>query len=147
MPRKKSEKTETGIAIMQTEFLSAEILKNPQLAIEKPFSREIFLFNTYIAGLPYVRDIKKLSRKLHVGDEVLLIREPSNTHDELAIVVHNTKDMKLGYVPRINNGVIARLMDAGKNIIARVSKVEDRAKEDRNATYALSIYIDIYMID
>lgn len=117
------------------------------LKLNKPFSQEIFLMNTYIAGLQYVRGIKKMAQKLEVGEELKLVREPKNEHDELAILVKTQQGKKLGYIPRNNNEVIARLLDAGKRINGKVRKVRFEEDADRETYWALSIYIDIFMID
>lgn len=50
-------------------------------------------------------------------------REPENHVDPLAIRIE-LGGRKLGYVPRANNEVIARLMDGGARIEARVTGSE-----------------------
>jgi hypothetical protein len=64
-----------------------------------------------------------------VGTPLALQREPDNTLDALAIEVFwlavAGERVKLGYVPRKHNLVLARLMDAGKELTARLSRVDD----------------------
>lgn len=53
-----------------------------------------------------------------------LFRELTNPYDEWAIVIKNEKGEKLGYVLRSRNLILARLMDAGKLIYAKVKEVQ-----------------------
>lgn len=128
-------------------FLTEKLLKGEALNIKKPFSQSIFLMNTYVAGVTHVRGIKKLAKALKKHEEILLVREPENEFDDLAILVKNKAGKKLGYIPRQKNEVIARLMDAGKCIEARVCRVIDNTGKGRDEFYALEIWIDIYMVD
>ena len=59
-------------------------------------------------------------------------RQPQNPHDALAIEVYvaGPEPFKLGYVPRKHNPVLARLMDAGKELTARLSEVEGGSRGD-----------------
>ena len=112
----------------------------PQL----PFTRQIHLLRTYVAGSGYVEEIVGRIQALSEGDRLLLVREPENPFDERAILVQNLEGEKLGYIPRRKNEVLASLMDAGKSIYARVSHLED--PED---ILPVSGYmdIDVYMDD
>lgn len=56
------------------------------------------------------------------GDPLALVREPENPHDRNAVRVE-WRTFKLGYVPRAENTGVARQMDRGANLAARVSKV------------------------
>jgi len=52
--------------------------------------------------------------------ELVLRREPGNENDKMAICVETLDGKKLGYVPKGENKILARLMDAGKMLSARV---------------------------
>lgn len=95
--------------------------KGGELAIPMPFERDIFLFDTYVAGTSYVDGIEDLEPHLSEGDKLDFFREPDNAYDEKAIVIRNTDGIKLGYVPRKDNIVFSRLMDAGKLLFGRIS--------------------------
>lgn len=81
----------------------------------------LFLIETHVAGLAYYQAMTALS-DLAPGQSLILRREPTNPHDELAIEVFRG-DLKLGYVPRFRNPVLARLMDADKPLVAEVASV------------------------
>ena len=89
-------------------------------AIALPFAQDIFLLETHIAGLRYY-DIKNLPTPMQVADTLLLRREPDNVHDQLAIAVLTTTAQKLGFIPKYRNPILARLMDAGKSLVAEVA--------------------------
>jgi hypothetical protein len=78
-----------------------------------PFLREIFLLECHVAGTTH-RDLKEAERGLAPKDPLLLLRQPDNPHDGLAIRITDREGRMLGYVPRERNEVLARLMDAGK---------------------------------
>lgn len=86
-----------------------------------PFSQEILLFESHVAGTGYVQEIQQLADQLHEGDILQLCREPDNSHDGLAIKVLNADGKKLGYVPRSWNTIPAHLMDGGKILFAKVT--------------------------
>ena len=65
---------------------------------------------------------KKLWPQMSVGDNLTLIREPENVHDSRAIRVE-WQGQHIGYVPRRENTDIARLMDHGVPVIARISRL------------------------
>jgi len=84
-----------------------------------PFAKEIFLIETHVAGTSHV-PIREIEPTLAEGAALILRREPDNEHDPLAIVILSEQGRKVGYVPRDRNEILARLMDAGKLILARL---------------------------
>ena len=80
--------------------------------------------NTHVAGTTHVPGIAPLAEALCAGDELVLEREPENPFDSLAIRVLNVRGKRLGFIPRAQNEVIARLMDGGKRVFAKVTGVE-----------------------
>ena len=69
--------------------------KNGELDIPKPFQRDIFLFDTYVAGTTHVDGIEELEPGLNVGDRLDFFREPDNPYDPMAIAVKNTDGVKV----------------------------------------------------
>ncbi len=92
----------------------------------KPMIREIRLFDSFIAGTTHLADKSPLET-VAVGDELTMQRE-DNPHDRHAIMILNSEKKKLGYVPKKDNLVFARLMDAGKILKAKITKIEERRK-------------------
>lgn len=84
-----------------------------------PFVREIMLIECHIAGTSH-RDLKEVEPGLMPGAFLPLQREPQNPHDSLAIMIRDEAGHHLGYIPRAKNEALARLMDAGKLLFARL---------------------------
>jgi hypothetical protein len=88
-----------------------------------PFAREIMLVECHIAGTSH-RDVKAIEPALTPGSLLVLKREPGNPHDDLAIMILMENGKHLGYIPRAKNEALARLMDAGKVLFARLDSKE-----------------------
>lgn len=102
--------------------------QNGELTMPKPFEREIFLFDTYIAGSSFVEGIEELEKHLNEGDKLDFFREPDNQYDSKAIVIKTDNGVKIGYVPRNDNAIFSRLMDAGKLLFGRISSKKGSGK-------------------
>ena len=105
----------------------------------KPLSREILLFDSYVAGTSHIKDESALD-ELSEGDKLILQRDPDNRFDENAILVLDEKKRKLGYIPEKDNIVFARLMDAGKYLIAKIDRMESKGS-------FRMINISIFLVD
>jgi len=104
----------------------------------KPMTREIELFDAYVAGTSYLEDPTVLS-KIKVGDKLILQRE-DNAFDKKAILILTEEKEKLGYVPEKDNIVFSRLMDAGKLLTAKITEITQKGNYTQ-------IKIKIYLID
>lgn len=65
-----------------------------------------------------------LFAQMQVGDRLALVREPDNPHDPNAIRVE-WREVKLGYVPRRDNPQVARQIDLGAALEARISRLRE----------------------
>lgn len=101
-------------------FPSLFHIANPSQTLPMPFTREILLLGCYIAGTNFRPDIADIEPDLAVGTQLKLQREPENAHDSLAIAIFTTQDYHLGYIPKAKNEALAHLLDAGKNLSARL---------------------------
>ena len=108
--------------------------------IPVPFVREILLLESRVVGTGFVKDIVKKTASIVPGDILPLRREPQNPYDSRAIQVLNGKEERIGFVPRADNTILSRLMDAGKLLYAKVKTVD-------GGYNWLRIDIDIYMRD
>lgn len=104
----------------------------------KPLTREIHLFDSFVAGTTYLKD-KEVLKEIKVGDKLILRRE-DNKFDDNAILILNQEKKKLGYVPEKDNVIFARLMDAGKLLQGQIKKIDKKG----NFT---QISIGIYLVD
>jgi hypothetical protein len=83
----------------------------------------ILLQDSPLAGFPYHAG-KKLWPQMEVGDALTLIREPDNVHDAKAVRVE-WQGHKIGYVPRRENTDVARFMDGGQTLVARINRLAE----------------------
>ena len=83
----------------------------------------ILLQDSPLAGFQYHQG-KALWAEMKVGDRLDLIREPENRHDTRAVRVE-WRGQKLGYVPRRENADIARLIDNGSSLEARITRLTE----------------------
>ena len=68
--------------------------------------------------------VAKVWNEIRPGDRLTLTREPDNRHDRNAVRV-DWHGQQLGYVPRAENRAVARALDAGEKLEARVSKLRN----------------------
>lgn len=102
--------------------------KGGDIVIPQPFERDIFLFDTYVAGTTHIEGIEELEPHLKIEDKLEFFREPDNPYDNQAIVVKTVDGVKIGYIPKQDNVILARLMDAGKLLFGRISEKEKKGK-------------------
>ena len=89
-----------------------------------PFEQEIFLLEVQIAGTNHIDYIELTLMHMQVGDRLICRREPDNYHDEWAIRFYTLDGEPIGYIPKKQNLILARLMDAGKEIYGRYQSQE-----------------------
>jgi hypothetical protein len=73
------------------------------------------------AGLAH-HEAKQVWDRLRVGDPLTLVREAGNAHDSNAVRI-DWHGRVLGYLPRAENADIARQMDRGQALQARISGI------------------------
>lgn len=83
-------------------------------------NKEIVLLETFVAGWQYHQG-DSIWNALQPDDALSLCREPQNPYDESAIAVYAC-GVKIGYVPRIHNTVIAGMIDQNALVKAHVLK-------------------------
>jgi len=105
--------------------------KGGELSIPKPFEKDIFLFDTYVAGTTHIEGIEELEPHLNNDDRLEFFREPDNRYDKQAIVIKTVDGVKIGYVPKQDNVIFARLMDAGKSFSVRLPQRKRKARGSR----------------
>lgn len=112
--------------------------KNGEISIPKPFEKDIFLFDTYVAGTTHIEGIEELGPHLNNDDRLEFFREPDNRYDKQAIVIKTVDGVKIGYVPKQDNVIFARLMDAGKLLFGKITSKEKKGSW-------VKIYIKVFL--
>lgn len=101
-------------------FIAAALCASCLLEAAQPGAR-ILIQSSPIAGFQF-HEGKHLWDQLKVGDVLVLVREPNNPHDARAVRVEWSGHM-LGYVPRAENEAVARQLDRGNKLEARIVKL------------------------
>jgi hypothetical protein len=93
------------------------------VAAARAESIKMLVQSSPLAGSQYYA-VSRVWTQLEVGHRLELSREPQNRHDRNAVRVL-WRGEPLGYVPRAENSAVARALDAGQKLEARVSKLRE----------------------
>lgn len=113
-------------------------VSNRELTISKPFEKDIFLFDTYVAGTTHIDGIEELEPHLNTDDRLEFFKEPDNPYDKQAIVIKTVDGVKIGYVPKWDNIIFARLRGAGKLLFGRITSKETKGSW-------VKIYVKVFL--
>ena len=86
-------------------------------------SIKMLVQNSPLAGSQFYA-VAKVWNEIRIGDRLTLTREPDNRHDHNAVRV-DWNGQQLGYIPRKENRAVARALDEGERLEARVTKLRD----------------------
>ena len=101
-------------------------------------SVKLLVQSSPLAGFKY-HEAKKVWTELKVGDPLRLVREPDNPYDANAVRVE-WRGMKLGYVPRRENGALAWAMDHGQDVSARISVLREHRNTRKRMEF--EVYVE-----
>ena len=114
------------------DFLKRIILSGATIFVAKQVTtaaptevKDIYLNSPHIAGFQYYQGLK-VEKALEEYDMLTLKREPQNPHDSFAVEVFRG-NAKLGYLPSTDNKVIARMMDQGVTLKAKIKNIDPDA--------------------
>jgi hypothetical protein len=97
----------------------------------------IVVQNAPLAGFVYYGG-KDVWDRMKRGDALTLVRERANPHDRNAVRIEWRGHM-LGYVPRKDNPDLARQMDHGARVVARVTELTKAANGRHRISYEISV--------
>jgi hypothetical protein len=110
--------------------------QTPLLAGAPP-SASIVVQHAPLAGFVYY-DGPEVWDRMKKGDRLTLVREPGNSHDANAIRLE-WQGRPIGYVPRRDNADLARQMDLGARVEARVTELTRHANGRRRISYIIHV--------
>lgn len=128
---------ETGITQLTPEMLA--LVGTGGVQALAPFSREIYLLDVVVAGTTFCSTIAEHEPLLVPGKALKMLRDPKNEHDEQAIGIYHDLT-RIGWVPREENEVLSRLMDAGKAFFCRIAEVKRKGDW-------LKVKVKIFMVE
>jgi hypothetical protein len=103
-----------------------------------PLGREVILQHCAVAGFRH-HQAPWLWPALRRREPLTLRREPDNPHDPDAVALY-WRGEKLGYLPRGENLVAARLLDHRRNLGARVEALRADAEGNQRIRVAVFMY-------
>lgn len=98
------------------------------LVLPTPFERDIYLFETIVAGTSHIENIADIEAQLDLDDKLVFYREPDNRFDPQTIKIVTLKGDKIGYIPQKDNLIFSRLMDAGKELFGKITRKEKKGQ-------------------
>lgn len=87
-----------------------------------PFEKTVFLTECHLAGTADITDMLVRTQGVDMGSPLLLKRSAGDAQDAKAVAVQTEGGVLVGYVPRRYAAIMARLMDAGKALSAKVTE-------------------------
>lgn len=113
-----------GMSMKRRSFLQMLFL-GPLLGAVAPAAvaapRRILIQRSPVAGFQYHQG-QSVWPQLAVGGELIMVREPRNSHDERAVALY-WHHHKLGYIPRRENIVVAQMLDRGEIPVATITRL------------------------
>ena len=110
------------------------------ISVPKPFSEPILLLEgIHVAGTGHVKGIEAIASCLAPNARLRLERDAANRYDSWAVRVLDGEGRRLGWLPVDRNEVIARLMDGGKSVYAKVTCVDRR---DEWTRIGIEVFLD-----
>jgi HIRAN domain-containing protein len=97
----------------------------------------IMVQHSALAGFRYY-EAPSVWEDMKVGDPLALVRERDNPHDSHAVRVEWHGHM-LGYVPRGQNAHLARQLDHGAPVVARITRLRKSRNGRNRVSYVVSV--------
>ena len=117
------------------------ILKGRNIPFRKPdpgFRSLKPILSVEMTGMCYIDHVEENLVGLRPGDYLELSRERDNGHDRNTVAVLRD-GLKVGYIPRVDNKVIANMMDQDIELFCRLSSV---GEDGRHASVCLFLESD-----
>lgn len=119
--------------------LFAVAMAGPAPAQQTPsVAARVLIQTTLTAGLAH-HEAKAVWADLAPGDALVLVREPTNPDDPDAVRVE-WRGRLLGYLPRVDNADVARMLDRGQSLAASIRSVA------RYRNHRRKLEIDIHAV-
>ncbi|HEX8427740.1 HIRAN domain-containing protein [Hymenobacter sp.] len=99
------------------------VLTSPVSMAAPDSSSALVLLECLVAGTTHRPGLSDYEPKLQLGQRLVLTREADSTYDDWAVrvVTADPKPVWLGYLPEGRNETVARLLDAGFPLEARLN--------------------------
>lgn len=118
----------SALDVMASSLVVATTMRPTRAEAAAAAGKDVELINLPVAGTGYYQ-ARQAAAWLQLEQVLTLRREANNPYDADAIEVY-ADGVKLGYVPRAQNAIIARLMDAGRPVEGRLTfvRIEEESR-------------------
>jgi HIRAN domain len=100
--------------------------------------KEVLLYEGFIAGFVYYEG-NTLLDQMQPNDGLDLLREPDNRYDSKAIAIY-WEGKKLGFMPRLDNTVLAAILDADLPCKAHIIDLYPHQPNWEKLRFGISLY-------
>ena len=111
----------------------------PKAAAEQRGQASLLIQSSPLAGSQF-HALPDVVSQIRIGDTLTLQRDPTNPHDSNAIQVL-WQGHVLGFVPRRENKAVARAMDRGQPLVARVVALRPEESPWRRLRFEISVIL------
>ena len=125
------------LALSGTAHAATSPDQNPQAPTAQRGQATLLIQSSPLAGSQF-HALPDVVSQIRVGDALILKRDPTNPHDSNAIQVLWQGHM-LGFVPRRENKAVARAMDRGDPLVARVIALRPEESPWRRLRFEISV--------
>lgn len=119
----KASNNEQAFITWQLDKFYEEMAKEEGATTFKPKTKVMHLLDYTVAGTTFCKELDKEDEDFIKDGMTLLMKREDNKHDKNAIALY-VDEIKIGYVPKAQNTVLAKLMDGGKLLVSRVKDAE-----------------------
>ena len=119
----KASNNEQAFITWQLDKFYEEMAREEGATTFKPKTKVMHLLDYTVAGTTFCKELDKEDEDFIKDGMTLLMKREDNKHDKNAIALY-VDEIKIGYVPRAQNTVLAKLMDGGKLLVSRVKDAE-----------------------
>jgi hypothetical protein len=126
------------IVLASSLLVAGSVLPGTPVSAQTTAAR-IIVQSSPLAGFRHY-EAPNLWTEISPGDALTLVREPENPHDRNAVRVE-WRTFKLGYIPRTQNESVARQLERGTRLLARVSKVQQTRAPNRRIEF--EVYVPV----
>lgn len=125
----------------RSEFIKALGLGASGLVLPKQLLAKspVKIYDNYIRGLPHY-GYNNIKNQIVEGDTLILKRDVDNVYDSFAVEVYYA-NIKLGYLAAYENIVIANMLDAGVELLSKVSYHD--TQQAKYKSLSIEIFADL----
>lgn len=109
------------------EYIVIEPREDRPIVPAVPSGKDLYLISHHVAGTTHRPEIKEIAETFQLNQRLKLVHE-QNAYDSFAVRIMTETDEKIGYLPMGKNEIIARMLDDGKTMYAKIERWEAKGQ-------------------